>query len=379
MKKRHLFFYSFLRPLVAVFLRLKLGYRFAVAKGLPSPYIVLSNHNTDYDPLLVGCSFKKQMYFVTSEHVFRWKTAGRLLRYTFAPIARYKGSTASSTVMEILRTLRAGRNVCMFAEGDRSWDGVTGPILPSTGKMVKSARCALVTYRIEGGYFVSPRWSVTLRRGRLKGEPVRVYTKEELAAMTPEEINAAINADLYENAYARQQAGPAPYRGKALAEKLETVLYDCPRCGKEGALSSQGDELFCACGLRCRYTETGMLEGGPFQTVKEWVDWQRKKLEEQAEQGKACLHGGWAVLSAVEHHEETLVAQGQTRMDTEEFACGERSFPVKDITGLAMHGRNRLVFTVADGGYYELRPRQNSENVYKYQALYQALGHVKTI
>ncbi len=373
MKKRHIFFYSFFRPLVTVFLRLRFGYRYTPAKELPSPCLVLSNHNTDYDPLLVGCSFPRQMVFVTSEHVFRWKTAGRLLRFAFAPIARYKGSTASSTVMEILRTLRGGTNVCLFAEGDRSWDGVTGPILPSTGKMVKSARCALVTYRIEGGYFVSPRWSASLRRGRLSGAPVRVYTKEELALMSAEEINAAIRRDLFEDAYARQQANPSPYRGKNLAQRLETLLFLCPACGQESKLSSCGDELFCACGLRCRYTRQGMLEGAPFLTVKEWADWQRAELAAKAAKGEVRLTLEWARLSSIARHEETLVAEGETVMDCNALACGGASFPIGSITSLALHGRNRMVFSVENGGYYELRPRGEA-NAYRFLALYRILG-----
>lgn len=45
------------------------------AEGLPENYIVLSNHVTDYDPLLVGVSFPGQMYFVASEHITRWDIA----------------------------------------------------------------------------------------------------------------------------------------------------------------------------------------------------------------------------------------------------------------------------------------------------------------
>jgi 1-acyl-sn-glycerol-3-phosphate acyltransferase len=95
------------------------------------------------------------MYFVGSEHISRWGRIYKLLQYCFAPIMRPKGALASTTVIEMLRKVRGGANVCLFAEGVRSWDGAPAPILPSTGKMVKSARCGLVTYRITGGYFVS--------------------------------------------------------------------------------------------------------------------------------------------------------------------------------------------------------------------------------
>lgn len=369
MKRRHRIFYAVLRPFVIAFLFLRFGYRFRTADALPENYIVLSNHNTDYDPLLVGCSFRKYMTYVTSEHVFRWKLAGRLLRYVFAPIARYKGSTAASTVREILRTTRSGGSVCMFAEGDRSWDGVTGPILDSTGRMVKSSRCALVTYRIEGGYFVSPRWSAFLRRGRLYGAPVNVYSAEQLASMSAEEINGVIRADLHEDAYARQLESPAAYRGKAPAEYLETALFICPECGGLADLYSIGDELRCRCGFSCRYDEYGMLEGAPFLTVREWTDWQRERTGELLADGGITLAAADTVLSAVSEHTATPVDGGEAVMDAEALTIGKTSFPLAEISSLALYGRSSVVFTTHDGRYFELKagPRQNT---YKFSVLY---------
>ena len=149
MKLTHKIVYGALRWPVALFLLIKFNYRFSIAKNLPENYIVLSNHTTDFDPLFVALSFPKQMYFVASEHIARWKNAFKFIRFGFDPIMRYKGSVAASTVMEVLRRVRDGNRVCIFAEGVRSWDGRTSPILPATGKMVKSARCGLITFEAE--------------------------------------------------------------------------------------------------------------------------------------------------------------------------------------------------------------------------------------
>ena len=71
MYKRHIAFWKVVVPIVRAFLRIKFGYTFKKAEGLPDKYIVLSNHTTDFDPLFVASSFDKQMYFVASEHVAR--------------------------------------------------------------------------------------------------------------------------------------------------------------------------------------------------------------------------------------------------------------------------------------------------------------------
>ncbi len=369
MRLRHKICWRLVRPLVAVFLRIKFGYRWKKAKNLPETYIVLSNHNTDYDPLLVGVSFPRQMYFVASEHIARWKIAYRFLRYFLAPIMRYKGTSAFATIREILLHTREGANVAMFAEGARSWDGVTAPILPSTGKMIKKASCALVTYRIEGGYFVSPNWSESnTRRGRLYGAPVNVYTKEQLAAMTADEVNEAIARDLHEDAYERQRSSPVPYKGKGLAEHMENLLFLCHDCGEVDSIRSQDDTVKCTkCGLTFRYNQYGMLEGAPFQTVRELAAWQRKEVAKAAD-ADVIYTVPSAALIQIENHIETPICEGKLSMSKDALVCGETSFPLSQVKDMAMHGRHALVFSTAEG-YYELLIPKGS-NALKFQLLF---------
>lgn len=137
--------------------------------------------------------------------------------------------------------------MCIFAEGDRTFNGVTGPFFTATAKLVRMTGAQLVTFRLEGGYFSSPRWSDTLRKGKFYGHEVNRYSPETLKAMSTEEIDACIARDLHEDAYARQRQSPVRYRGKRLAESLETALYFCPRCGGLGTLKSEGNPAHCTC------------------------------------------------------------------------------------------------------------------------------------
>lgn len=370
MHKRHQIYYRLLHPLVVLFLWIRFGYRFKRAKNLPETYIVLSNHTTDYDPILVGASFNRQMYFVASEHIARWPLAYKFIKHVFAPIIRYKGTTATATVMEMLRAVKAGGNVCMFAEGNRSWDGDTGEIAPATGKVIKSARCGLVTYRIEGGYFVSPRWGKGIRRGRLYGAPVNVYTKEQIAAMSVDEINEVINRDLHEDAYARQQESPAKYKGKNPAEQMESLLFICPGCCGVDTMHSQGDTVTCSnCSASFRYNEYGMLEGAPFQTIKEFAAWQRDMVKDAAQAGES-YSAPMGRLVTVSQSVESLVAEGTVTLDGENLSCADHQIPIADILDLEMHGRRALVFSTKDA-YYELKPTEEVSSV-KFKLLYEA-------
>ncbi len=370
---KYTFFYRLLRPLVRVFLWFQFGYHTEVAQKLPKNYLVLANHVTDWDPLFVAAGFRRQMFFVASEHISRWKNAYRFLKFVFAPILRKKGTVASSTVVEILRKLRGGENVCIFAEGARSWDGVTGPILPSTAKLVQSGKCGLVTYRIVGGYFVSPNWSEkNLRRGPIRGEVAGVYSAEEIAAMSLEELQALIERDLYEDAYARQLADPKRYRCKRPAEQLENLLFICPQCGAHDTISSHGDAVSCsACGLQFTCDEYGMLHGIDCSTVKELAAWQCAVVEADAESGLVCRAAEARLIQVTKDGEEPL-AQGAAVMDARTFACGEWSVPLAEITDLAMHGRRAVVFSVRKE-YYELLVEPGT-NALKFHLLYQSLS-----
>lgn len=358
--------WTILRPLVSLFLRIKFGYRYKRPEQLPENYIVLANHATNFDPLFVAVAFP-QMYLVGSEHISRWGFASKLLKIFFAPILRPKGSVAAHTVKEILQTLRSGKNVCLFAEGSCSWDGRPNPILPSTGKMVQKAHCGLVTYRLMGGFFAQPRWGTSgTRKGYLRGEPMNVYTAEQLAAMSADEINAAIRRDLGEDAYVRQLANPRLYKSKRSAEGLEYLMYTCPTCGGIETFRTQGDTVECIkCGLKFRYNEYGMLDGIPFDTLRDYGIWQEGQTGRDAEDGKSYTTEN-ATLVRVMGGVTEEIGKGALRIGPDGICCGQAQIPLADISELDIHSKNVIVFT-AGKAYYELSPEGNG---YKYFLLH---------
>lgn len=365
MNRKHQIFYKVFRPLVIAYAKWKFGYQYTKAENLPENYIVLSNHVTDFDMLFLAASFPRQMYFVGSEHIARIKWLYKFLKFGFAPIMRYKGTVATSTVIDVLRKVKNGENVCIFAEGVRTWDGVTAPILPSTAKLIKKSGCGLVTYKIVGGYFSSPMWSsVGTRKGHIHGAPVHILTKEQLQQMSVDEIYKVIKEDLYEDAYARQLENPIKYKGKHLAERMENLLYICPECGGYDTFRSEDDSVCCkACQMEFKYNEYGMLEGIPFQTVREFAAWQREKAREDVTANRV-YSSPTAALKTISDHIETPVDQGPLTMSVKALKCGNTEILMQDISDVAMHGRRALVFST-DESYYELLPSEDS-NVLKY-------------
>ena len=314
---------------------------------LQGPTLVVANHVTNYDPILLGMAFPKDpMRFVASEHLFRMGFVSKLLRAVFDPIARRKGTSGADTAMACTRALRDGRSVCLFAEGECSWDGATADIFAATGRLARMGTATLITVRLEGGYLTAPRWGRGIRRGRMHGRIVGIYTPEDLKAMDKDAITGVIQRDITENAWARQAEAPVRYRHRRRAENLQTVLYGCPRCGKIGRLSSKGKYLTCHCGAKWEYTEFGTFSPAePFENMQQWDAWQKQLLHNALEDGSLRLQdSGMTMVDLLEDHQQKLVAQGDLILENGVLSCGDQHLPLTQIDDMALvQGRTLLI------------------------------------
>lgn len=379
----HRFVFRVLQIVMGPFLKRKLNYSYEKVKPSSRPYVILANHNTDYDPLLIGLAFPDHMYYVASEHIFRWGFVSKLINFLVAPIPRVKGTTEINTVMNIFKRLKAGANVCMFAEGNRSFSGETGEIPVSTGKLIKKSGVALITFRLDGGYFTSPRWSKTIRRGMMKGRKVKEYSVEELKNMTWEEINTAIKNDLYVDAYEEQKKNPIEYKGKKLAEDLETALYLCPKCSGIATLKSEDDRLFCSCGMDLKYDSYGYFSSNnnempPFETVLEWCRFQDRNLREVKERirklpsDKLIYSDKDQTLWKADWGKNNLIGKGSLLLynDRLVFDCVDKkyTFELKNILDLGIIGQRVIAFATNDRQAYEIKS-EHPRSALKYREI----------
>ena len=337
------------------------------------PCLVVSNHVTNFDPILVGLCFpEKPLCIVASEHLFRKGWMTRAIRWLFDPIAKRKGSAGMETAMACMRKIRAGRTICIFAEGETTWDGLTQPILPSTGSLARMSGATLVTFRLEGGYLTAPRWAAKIRRGRMRGRVVNTYSPETLKSMKPDEINEIINRDIYEDAWARQREEKVAYKGKNPAENIEVALFLCPKCKRLGTIYGKGKHVRCACGLDVEYTAYGNFEPPvPFETMAQWDAWQHKALEsgEICKEGSVLSDDGLILTEVVSGHDQKEIARGSMAFSTDGLRFGDMDFPFDQISNMALLQRRKLVFT-HDDRYYEIS-RKKPLCMRKYLAAWQ--------
>jgi 1-acyl-sn-glycerol-3-phosphate acyltransferase/DNA-directed RNA polymerase subunit RPC12/RpoP len=276
-KKRHDFVYKISWILFRRYIAHKFNFEYDAIRPEDSPFLVISNHITNWDPVLIGFSFEKNIYFVATDQIFRMGFKSRLLKFLFSPIPLSKTVQETQTVISIFRRLKDNCNICIFAEGNTSFDGETGEIQPSIAKLVKRAGVTLVTYRFMDSYFTFPRWARFIRKGKMEGRLARIYSPEKISAMSTEEIYKAVKNDINASAYELQKKNMSVFRGKKRAEYLETVLYCCPKCGQFASLKSHDDTLSCKCGFKVRFNEYGFFElpekaaEPPFKTITAWA------------------------------------------------------------------------------------------------------------
>ena len=365
---RHKFVYHFLRITVGwliVVLRNFTGEYYHI-KGKP---VVLANHNSDFDALLMVIALKKHFKFVGSANILSGPI-GKLIGFLTGLIPRGKGAAADDTVELIVKNLNAGIDVAMFPEGNKSWDGSTGFISRRTAEIFKQAKCGLVTYRFDGGYLRSPRWARTKRRGRIFGRVVNEYTRQQLESLSVDENYDIIVRDLQADAYQYQDEHRVSYTGDALAEGIENLLYLCPICQKFDTIHSQGNEFHCDCGMKGTYDEYGYLNGEMIEeynnTIK-WNDFQKRWLRDHRNELKAQTDKPFSQderlnLFEIIDNERVLIEANLTAQ-----LYGDRlvmtsshgeivSFNWKDITKLGMFRNNGLYMTCNGNRYEMYRP-----------------------
>ena len=346
-------FWKMWRLPVKGLMKLRFGYSCMTEDVPDGAFLVYANHVTDLDPVFVGCSFSSPLTFVAGEAIHRMGLLSKVVKRYANTIDRYKGSTDSACALQILRTLRGGTPVCMFPSGERSYTGKSTDIYPVSAKLAKSAKVPLITYRITGGYLTSPRWADTMRKGKVHGEIVRIYTPQELSLMSADELLSNITRDLYEDAYA---AEPVRYRGKRLAERLETMLYLCPKCGRADTLKSADNRFSCSCGLSLTLNEYGRFEGenAPFAHPGMWDEWQQgmmRSIASTASDKAVFTDQGQLLYKLGKEHELIPVSAGEMSMSGTTLSLGSYSVPLSKLEGFAMTQQDKLSFASAGENY----------------------------
>lgn len=241
-------------------------------------WLILSNHQTDYDQFFVGLAFRQQIYYIATEDLFSNGFLSKVIKWLVNPIPFMKASTDIKAMMSCLRLAREGGTIALFPEGNRTYSGKTCYIKPSVVSLAKKMGLPIAVFRIEGGYGIKPRWSSKSRRGYMKAGVRRVIEPEEYNNMSNDELYELIKNELYVD----EMLDKSEFKSKALAENIERMLYVCPDCGLSEFMSDKNTFSCKKCGRTFRYLSDKSIEGigfeSRFKNASEWYDYQEEYI-----------------------------------------------------------------------------------------------------
>ena len=352
-------------------------------KDLISPYLILSNHVTYWDPFLVNMFVSEPICYIAESVYFR-NPLFRFILNSVGAIPKKRFVKQSLPVKRFIQAKVHGRVLGYFPEGERKWDGTTElGSLNATAKLVKLLEVPVVTVNIKGGYLAYPRWAKRSRKGKVELDYNLCLSKNECGELPLEKIRNRIRDYLSYDEVNYQRKECNKYTGRELAENLEYLLFTCPNCHSFNALISHGNKLICQqCQYGVIYNQYGFLEGLQsklfFDNLRDWNKWQKEFLNEYIKQKYLSRHNFEYIIRDKEtsmfvgnlNQPFIYKATGSLSLKKEELHFeqidGEKHlFELKDIVGLSVQFRKVLEFNYRDS-IYRFESYNSNLSVYKW-------------
>jgi len=161
--------------------KLLFNFRVVGAENIPDEgsLILASNHQSYFDPPLVGICCRRGVYYLARKTLLNWPFFGPLFpAMNVIPVDRDGNDMAALKV--VIRKIREGEGVVLFPEGTRSQTGELQPAKPGIGLVISKTRAPVVPVRIFGSYEAFPKGAKTPRLHPITvviGKPISFSTE----------------------------------------------------------------------------------------------------------------------------------------------------------------------------------------------------------
>jgi 1-acyl-sn-glycerol-3-phosphate acyltransferase len=132
------------------------------------PLLVLANHQSFFDPVLVGLASRRYLSYMARSTLFANPYFAGLIRSLDAIPIDQEGFSRDG-IQATLDRLSAGKCVLVFPEGERTPDGIMHEFKPGVTLLIKKAKCPVVPVGMAGAFAAwpihestpefSPRWA----------------------------------------------------------------------------------------------------------------------------------------------------------------------------------------------------------------------------
>lgn len=123
---------------------------------LPRPYILVMNHCSHWDPVCVWAYYPDLLNFMVKEELHKIPSFGAMSQMAGNISIKREGADVGA-VKDAIKLVKQGYNLCVFAEGTRSFDGKVQPFKEGAVSLATRLRVPIVPAYIHGTHNVLPR------------------------------------------------------------------------------------------------------------------------------------------------------------------------------------------------------------------------------
>jgi 1-acyl-sn-glycerol-3-phosphate acyltransferase len=165
------------------------GVRYTGRRNIPESggVLVVSNHQSHFDPPLIGLGCPRRMNYVARDSLFAFAPFRWLIKSLDA-IPLERDGIGLSGIKESLRRLRRGEMVLIFPEGTRTHDGRVGEFKPGFTTLAARSGASILPAAIEGAFQAWPRRNTFPRLGRIRVHYGTPLGPEEIAGREEREL-----------------------------------------------------------------------------------------------------------------------------------------------------------------------------------------------
>ncbi|MFZ5833548.1 MAG: lysophospholipid acyltransferase family protein [Planctomycetota bacterium] len=155
--------------------------------------LVVSNHQSHFDPPLIGMGCPRRMNYLARSTLFGFAPF-RWLIHSLDAIPIEREGIGLGGIKESLKRLKRGEMVLIFPEGTRTRDGQVAPFLPGFTTLATRSRSAILPVAIEGAFQAWPRWRKVPGLGTIHVRFGKPILPEQVAGCDEREIVAEVEA-----------------------------------------------------------------------------------------------------------------------------------------------------------------------------------------
>ena len=185
--------YSLCRIVCWTFCRLLFRFRYTGGGNVPAtgPLLVVSNHQSHLDPVLIGVACPRQVGALARASLFVGPFGWLIRSFGAVPVER---GSATGGIRALLGMLRAGEAAIVFPEGTRTQDGKLQPFQSGFAAIARRGGATIVPTTIDGAFAALPRGAVLPRPRQISLSFHQPIAPDEIARLTDEELVALVIA-----------------------------------------------------------------------------------------------------------------------------------------------------------------------------------------